>query len=65
VKNFMRDLANPADKMPSRLPIKASDLPQPTLKLIGKPIFASDAEISANPRARSAVLRVAEKMAVA
>jgi 16S rRNA (cytosine1402-N4)-methyltransferase len=41
-------------------------LPQPEaapspLVAIGKAIFASDAEIAANPRARSAVLRVAER----
>ena len=30
----------------------------------GKPVKAGDAEVSANPRARSAVMRVAEKLAV-
>jgi 16S rRNA (cytosine1402-N4)-methyltransferase len=34
----------------------------PCLKLLGKPQFASDAEVKANPRSRSAVLRVAEKL---
>jgi 16S rRNA (cytosine1402-N4)-methyltransferase len=65
VKNFMRDLANPGDKMPSRLPLKARDLPQPTLTIIGKPVYASDSEVAANPRARSAVMRVAEKRVAA
>ena len=60
VKRFMRDQANP-DMMPSRLPLKATQLPQPKLIIIGKPVYASDAEVAANPRARSAVLRVAEK----
>jgi 16S rRNA (cytosine1402-N4)-methyltransferase len=41
-------------------------LPQPVLApspllALGKAIFASEAEIAANPRARSAVLRIAEK----
>ena len=41
-------------------------LPQPEaapspLVAVGKAIFASEAEVEANPRARSAVLRVAEK----
>jgi 16S rRNA (cytosine1402-N4)-methyltransferase len=41
-------------------------LPQPEaapspLVAVGKAIFASDAEVAANPRARSAVLRVAER----
>jgi 16S rRNA (cytosine1402-N4)-methyltransferase len=43
------------------VPVRAADLPQPTLKLVGKPIFPSAAEVAANPRCRSAVLRVAEK----
>ena len=60
VKRFMRDQANP-DTMPSRLPLKATQLPQPKLIIIGKPVYASDAEVAANPRARSAVLRAAEK----
>lgn len=34
----------------------------PTLKLVGKAIRASKQEISANPRARSAIMRVAEKL---
>lgn len=33
------------------------------LKPVGKAIFPSDAEIAANPRSRSAVLRIAEKLA--
>ena len=36
---------------------------KPQLKLIGKAIRASEQETSANPRARSAILRVAEKLA--
>jgi 16S rRNA (cytosine1402-N4)-methyltransferase len=44
-----------------RLPIRAVDLPQPQMKLIAK-IKPSDAEVSDNPRARSAVLRVAERL---
>ena len=34
----------------------------PVLKLIGKPVRASEHEVSVNPRARSAVMRVAEKL---
>jgi 16S rRNA (cytosine1402-N4)-methyltransferase len=34
----------------------------PSLKLVGKAIRASDSEVSANPRARSATMRVAEKL---
>jgi 16S rRNA (cytosine1402-N4)-methyltransferase len=41
--------------------VRAADLPPPRLKLVGKPISPSLAEIAANPRARSAVMRVAER----
>ncbi|WP_426112057.1 16S rRNA (cytosine(1402)-N(4))-methyltransferase RsmH [Massilia sp. PWRC2] len=44
-----------------RLPIRAVDLPQPLMKLILK-TKPSDAEVAANPRSRSAVLRVAERL---
>ncbi len=63
VKRFMRAQAQP-DPLPARLPLKATQLPQATLKIIGKPVHAPDAEIAANPRARSAILRVAERLAV-
>ncbi len=44
-----------------RLPIRAVDLPQPLMKLVAKR-KPSEAEIAANPRARSAVMRVAERL---
>jgi len=44
-----------------RLPIRAVDLPQPLMKLIAKK-KPSDAEIDANARSRSAVMRVAERL---
>ena len=61
VKRFMRDTAQ-GDKMPMGLPIRAADIPQGMLKLIGKAVQAGADEIEKNPRARSAVLRVAERM---
>ena len=60
VKRFMREHAR-ADTMPLRLAVRAADLPQPKLRLVGKARRASDAEVSANPRARSAIMRVAER----
>ena len=59
VKRFMRDMAQ-GDKFPRNLPIRAADIPQGKLRLVGKAIQASVQELETNPRARSAVLRVAE-----
>ena len=60
VKRFMRDEAR-GDEFPPDLPIPQSAL-TPRIKLIGKPIRASEQEVANNPRARSAVLRVAERL---
>jgi 16S rRNA (cytosine1402-N4)-methyltransferase len=60
VKRFMRDVAHP-DTLPRRLPLRADQLPVPRLHVIGKPMRPSAQEISDNPRARSAVMRVAER----
>ena len=60
VKRFMRTQSQ-ADALPARLPVRARDLPQPRMRLIGRAVRASDAETAANPRARSAVMRVAER----
>ena len=62
VKRFLHSAARP--EMPRRLPLKASEMPQPTLKLLGRAIRASSEETTRNPRARSATLRVAERTAV-
>ena len=62
VKQFMRRHAKgEADKLPRDLPIIPKAF-EPRLKLFGKPQYASDAEVRANPRSRSAVMRVAEKL---
>jgi 16S rRNA (cytosine1402-N4)-methyltransferase len=47
VKRFMRDLSRGE---------------APRLALVGKKQFAGDAEVAANPRARSAVLRIAQRL---
>ena len=61
VKNFMRAQASP-DTLPKGLPLRADQLPPPKLRLVGKAIRPDAAEVAANPRARSAVMRVAEKV---
>ncbi len=61
VKRFMRDMAQ-GDKLPKFVPVRAADVPQGKLRLVGKAIRASEREVAANPRARSAVLRIAERL---
>ena len=60
VKRYFRDEAS-GDDLPSDFPITADQL-NPRIKLVGKAIKASQQEIVLNPRSRSAVLRVVEKL---
>lgn len=60
VKQFIQSQSKPPI-VPRRLPIKNQAF-LPKLKMLGKAVFASEAEVRANPRSRSAVLRVAEKL---
>jgi 16S rRNA (cytosine1402-N4)-methyltransferase len=61
VKRFLQQAARP--EMPRRLPLRASEMPQPSLKIMDRAVKASPEEIKSNPRARSAILRVAERTA--
>jgi 16S rRNA (cytosine1402-N4)-methyltransferase len=61
VKQFLASKAK-VEQPDRRLPIRAVDLPQPLMKLVSK-AKPSDAEIDANARSRSAVMRVAERLA--
>lgn len=60
VKRFMRERAS-TDPVWAGLP-EVPPQARPTLRLVGRKIRASAAEVIVNPRARSAVLRVAEKL---
>jgi 16S rRNA (cytosine1402-N4)-methyltransferase len=62
VKRFMQQLARP--EVPRELPLRASEMPQPVLKIAGRAQRASPEETRRNPRARSATLRVGERTAV-
>jgi len=62
VKNFIRDVAR-GDPFPLDLPVTQDQI-KPLLKMIGKKIRPSEAEVQGNPRSRSAVLRVAERTEV-
>ena len=62
VKQFIRRHSRPAP-LPKWVMVRESERPEPPLREIGKAQRASAAETAANPRARSAVLRVAERTA--
>jgi 16S rRNA (cytosine1402-N4)-methyltransferase len=65
VKRFFAQASKPfgGDPRLARLAIRTDALPGAPLELVGRAIRASDAEIAANPRSRSATLRVAQRTA--
>lgn len=63
VKRFIKDAAE-TDHLPSKLPVRHSELAGAKLQLIGKPVRPGEAEVRGNPRARSAIMRIAERTAV-
>ena len=67
VKQFFRRHSLPfeGDARLARLAIASDALPHPPLKLVGRAVRAGDAEVAANPRARSATMRVAERTGAA
>jgi len=60
VKRFIRKQVR-GDDLPRDLPVTA-DMLNPRMRAIGKAIYADEAELKLNPRARSAVLRIAERL---
>ncbi|HVB47109.1 MAG TPA: 16S rRNA (cytosine(1402)-N(4))-methyltransferase RsmH [Burkholderiales bacterium] len=61
VKRFLQRCARPP--VPRGLPLRAAEMPPALASVVGKPVRPGPAEVSANPRARSAVLRIAERTA--
>lgn len=61
VKRFI-DKQSKGDDFPPGVPVLFADL-NPRVKKIGKMVKASDEEVRENPRSRSAVMRVAQKLA--
>ena len=62
VKQAMRARTHPAEP-PKGVPLRVSELPVAGYRSIGKAQRASELEVAANPRARSAILRVLERVA--
>ncbi len=60
VKRYMRDMAR-GDSLPRGVPVTESALNR-RLRLLGRGVRASAEEVAGNVRARSAVMRVAEKI---
>ncbi len=60
VKQFFKQMAE-GDKLPPDIPIIEADINR-KMKLVGKKLKAGKEELMHNPRARSAVLRVAKKL---
>lgn len=61
VKRFIRNESG-AKYDPGKLPVKEVDIAKGVLKKIGKAVKAGAQEINQNPRARSAIMRVAERV---
>ena len=61
VKRFVQAHSRP--NVPERLPLRASEMPEPPLRIVGRAVRASAQETTRNPRARSAILRVAARTA--
>ena len=60
VKRYMRDMAR-GDSLPRGVPVTEAALNR-RMRLVGKAVRASAEEVAGNVRARSAVMRVAEKI---
>ncbi|NQX90296.1 MAG: 16S rRNA (cytosine(1402)-N(4))-methyltransferase RsmH [Halioglobus sp.] len=60
IKRYMRDMAR-GDSLPAGVPVTERQRNR-RMRLLGKPVRASEEEIERNVRARSAVMRVAEKI---
>jgi len=61
VKQFIAEQAR-GDDFPAGVPVQYADL-NPRVRKVGKPVKAGAEEVSGNPRARSAIMRVAETLA--
>ncbi|TCP15132.1 16S rRNA (cytosine1402-N4)-methyltransferase [Crenobacter luteus] len=60
VKHYLKDVSS-ADELPSWVAVRAADIPAAPMQLVGKAVKAGEEEVRANPRSRSAILRVAAR----
>jgi 16S rRNA (cytosine1402-N4)-methyltransferase len=63
VKQFIKSESD-RDDLPSNFPVMAKDLPEARLLMVGRAVKPSAREVEMNPRARSAVMRVAERTSI-
>jgi 16S rRNA (cytosine1402-N4)-methyltransferase len=65
VKRFLKERSGDVPSGSRHLPQQARTAPEPSFEAVAKPVRAGEAEIKANPRARSATLRVARRTSAA
>jgi 16S rRNA (cytosine1402-N4)-methyltransferase len=63
VKRFMRERSGSVPAGSRHLPARRDTGPAPTFEAVAKPVRAGEAETRANPRSRSATLRIARRTA--
>lgn len=61
VKRFFRRMEQ-GEELPSRLPVRDDQIRDRYIRVIGKPVRASEAELGRNRRSRSSIMRIAEKL---
>lgn len=61
VKRFLKERSGDVPSGSRHLPVPTDKRPDSTFEAVAKPVRAGEAEVKANPRARSATLRVARR----
>jgi 16S rRNA (cytosine1402-N4)-methyltransferase len=61
VKRFLKERSGDVPSGSRHLPVQSGSRPDSTFEAVARPVKAGEAEIKANPRARSATLRVARR----
>jgi 16S rRNA (cytosine1402-N4)-methyltransferase len=61
VKRFLKERSGDVPSGSRHLPEQTGNRPAATFDAVGRPVKAGEAEVEANPRARSATLRVARR----